>query len=306
MSPTPSKSLRPKRASPARFRVRAIGRSVTPLDDLYHWILVRPWWQFVVVVCTLFTALNVVFALLFFLQPDAISGAARGSFIDSFFFSVETMATIGYGEMTPATRYAHVIVFLEAMVGLLTTATITGVTFAKFARPTSLILFSDRLVVANRNRVPHLMFRLANFRHNQILDAQVRLLALRTERTEEGDVLRRPVEVPLVRDRTHLFALTWIVFHRIDETSLFYGDNAIDNLRAEGVELYISFSGYDETLGQTLHAGHTYRLDQIAWGHRFADVLTLRADGERFVDYRNFHTIEPALTLAVDDDPTPR
>jgi inward rectifier potassium channel len=186
----------------------------------------------------------------------------------------------------------------------LTTAAITGVTFAKFARPTSLILFSDRLVVANRNRVPHLMFRLANFRHNQILDAQVRLLALRTERTEEGDVLR-PVEVPLVRDSTHLFALTWVVFHRIDETSMFFGDHAIDHLRAENVELYVSFSGYDETLGQTIHAGHTYRLDQIFWDHRFADVLTLRADGERIVDYRKFHVIEPALGVP-DDDSTPR
>jgi hypothetical protein len=161
------------------------------------------------------------FAFTYLVRPGCIAGARAWNFEDAFFLSVQTLGTIGYGVMSPATRYGHIMVTLESIAGILTTALIIGITFARFAVPRAQILFSKHAVVAERDGVPHLMFRMANWRHNQILEAQLRVIVLITERTREGHEIRRPLELPLVRDRTAMFGLTWVVMHRIDEKSCF-------------------------------------------------------------------------------------
>ena len=291
-------------ARPVVPSVRSVGRPWEPQKDIYHFLLRRSWTGFFAFVTVGFLAANALFAGLYIAQPGGIANARPGSFEDAFFFSVQTMATIGYGAMSPTTRYTHLVVTLEALIGILSVALVTGITFSKFSRPTARIVFSERMVVTPRDGVPHLMFRIANWRENQVLEAQLRLVLLLTERTAEGEVLRRPFEVPLVRDRNALFSLTWLAMHRIDETSPFHGPGALEKLRALGAQLFVTLYGVDETVGQNIHARHRYELDDIVWGRRFRDLLSDMADGSRRLDYRVFHDLEDLPAAVPSQDTT--
>lgn len=272
---------------------RAIGKQDAPWEDFYHWVLFIRWPSFFFFVAGVFIVINLVFGFLYHLDPHGISGARPGSFEDAFYFSVQTMATIGYGGMSPATRYTHLLVTVEALLGIVTTALLTGITFAKFARPTARVLFAEKLVVGKRDGVPQLSMRMANFRGNNIAEAQLKFLVLRTVVTAEGERFRRPVEVPLVRSTTAVFTLSWTAFHTIDETSPFFGEAALQRLRDDGADLLVVLSGYDETLGQTIFARYRYRLDDIVWNARFADTIGVDEKGVRVIDYSRFHDVEP-------------
>ncbi len=280
-------------APPRMPPTRAIGLERHPFQDLYHSVLTSTWTQYFGGFAGAFLLTNALFACLYVAVPGCIANAERGSFYDAFFFSVQTMATIGYGAMSPATPYGHVVVTLEALVGMLGVAIVTGLTFAKFSRPTSRVIFTDKVLRATRNRVPHLMFRMGNARRNMVVEAQLRVILLVEDESEEGHVLRVPLELKLVRERTPLFALSWTAMHKIDETSPFYGDGAMDRLRAKKAEIYLSLLGYDETFAQSIHARFRYRLDDIVEGSRFVDVLTINADGSRVLDYSKFHGVVP-------------
>jgi inward rectifier potassium channel len=292
-APAAPKKIRytpPPRASVA---ARTQGQYVSLFEDVYHKVLAMPWWRFFAYVGAAWVGINLVFALVYAAMPGCVAGAAPGDLEDAFYFSVQTLATIGYGAMAPATRFGHVVVVCEALVGTLGVALVTGVTFAKFARPTARVLFASKAVVHMRDGVPHLVFRLANWRGNMVVEGQLRVLLLMRQTTREGDVIRMPVELPLVRDRTALFALTWVPMHRIDEKSPFWGGlEARDRLLADNAEIFLSFSGMDETLGQAIQARYRYRLDDIVYNARFVDVLTLEPDGTRIIDYALFHDVE--------------
>lgn len=280
----------PKRTAPA---MRTRGQDVPLFEDLYHKVLAMPWWRFFAYVGATWVGINLVFAIVYASKPGCVAGAAPGDLEDAFYFSVQTLATIGYGAMAPASRFGHVVVVCEALVGTLGVALVTGVTFAKFARPTARVLFGSKAVVHLRDGVPHLVFRLANWRGNMVVEGQLRVLLLVRQKTREGDVIRMPVELPLVRERTALFSLTWVPMHRIDEKSPFWGGlEARDRLAADGAELFLSFSGQDETLGQAIQARYRYSLDDVVYNARFVDVLTIEPDGTRIIDYAHFHELE--------------
>ena len=249
-------------------------------------------WRFFAYASAAWLGVNVAFrAALRGGAGGCVSNAAPG-LEDAFYFSVQTLATIGYGAMSPATRFGHAVVVLEALVGTLGVALVTGATFAKFARPTARVLFGAKAVVQTRDGVPHLVFRLANWRGNMVVEGQLRALVLRRQVTREGEVTRVPVDLPLVRDRTALFALTWVPMHRIDRGSPFWGPDALEILRQERAEIHLSFTGLDETIGQPIHARRIYALDDIVYNARFVDVLTIEPDGSRTIDYVTFHDIE--------------
>jgi inward rectifier potassium channel len=281
--------------------IRVLGHQWAPHQDAYHFVLTRTWGEFFALVAGVFIVVNTLFALLYMAQPGSIANAHDGSFEDMFYFSVQTLATIGYGAMAPATRYGHMVVVIEALTGMIGVALTTGLTFAKFARPTARVLFSKNIVLCPRDGVPHLMFRLANFRHNQIVEAQLRVMVVVMERTREGDTMRRQMELPLVRSNSPLFMLTWIAMHRIDEASPFHGEGALERLRAREAEIYLSVTGLDETIAQTIHARSRYALDDIVPNARFADVLTTLEDGTRLIDYRRFDEVEPLEPLATQE-----
>ncbi|MCB9567774.1 MAG: ATP-sensitive inward rectifier potassium channel 10 [Myxococcales bacterium] len=272
-------------------KIKVVGQAPDLFGDFYHSVLSRSWLRHLSIACGIFLGANALFALLYLLDPGCIANAEAGSFADAFFFSVQTMSTIGYGAMTPVTRFANILVTFEALFGTLLVAGLTGVTFAKLARPTAKVLFTRWLVIQPRDGVPHLMVRMANWRHNNVVEARLRMFTLRMERTREGDTIRVPVELELVRNQTAVFWMSWTAMHRIDERSPLYGPDALDRLRAEGSEIFLIFTGIDDTFSAAIHARHRYQIDDIVAGARFADILKVLPDGTRLIDYHKFHEV---------------
>ncbi len=269
-----------------------IGLERHRFTDLYHAFLEASWLAALAFVGVIFVVANVVFALLYLACGDCIAGARSGNLLDAFFFSVETIATIGYGQMVPRTALANVLVTVEAFCGLLGVALVTGLVFSKFARPTARVMFSKVAVIARRNGQPCLMFRMANERATRIAEAQVRVSLVRNEVTQEGERMRRFYDLQLERDHSPIFALSWTVVHPITEQSLLYGATP-ESLAAQGAELSVSVTGLDLTFAQTIHARHSYASADIIPDARFVNVFTPLADGTPQIDYRHFHEWVP-------------
>ncbi len=271
--------------------IKAVGQKLAPHEDFYHWVLTLSWRAFFGWMTVAYFLTNALFALAYLAVPGSVANV--NGYLDCFFFSVETFATIGYGVMAPQSRYAHVVVSFEALAGIVATALITGITFARLARPTAKVLFSQKAVVATRDGVPTLQFRMANWRRNQIAEAQLSAMILLTEVTKEGETMRRPTTLKLVRDKNPMFLLTWTALHPIDSDSpLFGGEAALERLREMKAEIFLTLTGLDETLAQTIHTRYRYQLDDIVYNARFADILSLTADGVRIIDFDKFHDID--------------
>jgi len=278
---------------------RALGREIVSigldrarLHDLYHVLLTMPWRHFFAAVLAGYLVVNALFAEGYLLLGDGILNARPGSFLDCFFFSVQTLATIGYGQMAPRTVGANLLVTVEALLGMVGLAVTTGLVFARFSRPTARVLFSRVAVVTVYDGVPSLMFRMANARGNQIVEARLRLSLLRNEKTAEGEPVRRVYDLGLRRSEQPLFALTWTAVHAIDERSPLYGRSPED-LEASLADVVVSLTGVDEGLAQTIYARHAYRASDLRFAARFADIL--RAEAERStIDFTRFHEVLPA------------
>ncbi len=260
--------------------------------DFYHLLLTLSWPKFLAFVGIGYVVLNVVFALAYLATGDGIEHARRGNFLDTFFFSVQTMATIGYGVMHPKTLSANVLVAIEALLGLLGVAMATGLMFARFSIGRARVLFSRVAVITPYNDMPTLMFRVANERENWILEAQIHLTLVRSEISTEGYEMRRFYDLPLVRSHSPLFSLSWTVMHTIDESSPLYGVTAAE-IAKDNMELLMIFTGLDETLSQTIHARHSFISGEIIWNMKFVDILSRTKDGRRCIDYSYFHDVIP-------------
>lgn len=260
---------------------RGIGR------DLYHFFLRAPWWVDLGVLSLVFVLANLVFAVAY----DLTGGVANAhDFADDFFYSVETMGTIGYGEMYPTTRAAHSLVTVEALAQVFLIAVTTGLVFAKFSIPRARVQFARHPTIGPYDGVPTLMFRIGNERDSRLLEAVIRVVLIRTEVNQEGVTLYRMYDLKLERDRSPALARSWTVLHRIDATSLLYGATP-ESLEKQEVELILTLSGTDELSVQKLHAQTRYEAKQIRWGARHADMLSERPDGKLRLDMRQFHEV---------------
>jgi inward rectifier potassium channel len=287
-----SRSPAPRKLVDPQLR-RTLVRTGAPrrvLGDAYHALLNAHWSVLLALFATYYVVANVLFALAYLAGGNDLAHAHAHSFADDFFFSVQTLATIGYGSMAPKTLYANVLVAIEAFVGVLGFALATGLFFAKFSRPTARVLFSKVAVVTARDGVPSLMLRLANERANQVVEAQVHVALALSETTTEGEQVRRFYDLALTRTRTPIFVLSWTVIHPITETSPLYGATQDSLLEREG-EVIVSVTGIDETFSQAIHARYSYLADEIIWGARFIDIMSQLPDGRRHIDYGRFHDI---------------
>ena len=275
-----------------RFQVSGMGAWYSYLRDPYHLALTISWSTFITFIVLLYLITNTLFALLYLLGGDCIQNAQPNSFLDKFFFSVQTLASIGYGYMYPTTPYANAIVTIEAMVGLMGIAILTGLAFARFSRPTARVMFSKVAVITPHQDISMLKFRTANQRRNQIIEAQLRVYLIRDEIMASGEFFRRIHDLKLIRHQSPTFALSWLVMHPIDESSPLYGMNA-ESLLATNASIIISLSGIDETVTQVVHARHTYGADEILWNQQFVDVIFHTPDGHRYIDYKYFHDVVP-------------
>lgn len=298
-SPVPSTRLVSRDGT---FDVVRAGVAHAPWRDAYHLLLTLPWPIFLGGMGLMYFLINALFALAYLAGGNGIENARPGSFADAFFFSVQTMASIGYGAMYPRTTYANILVVIEALLGLLALAIATGLMFARFARPTARVMFSNVAVIAPHNGLPTLMFRMANQRRNSILEAEIRLILVRNEQTQEGELMRRFQDLDLARSRNPIFALTWTAMHPITPNSPLYG-YSLEDLETIEAELIVTLVGLDETFGQTIHARHSYIPQEMLWDMRFVDLLAKTADGRRLVNYRVFHQVMP-LTDSIAARPT--
>ncbi len=274
-----------------RFQVVGAGAWYSYWRDPYHLMLTLPWSGFLAFIFFSYIATNALFALFYLAGGDCIMNARAGSFLDDFFFSVQTFASIGYGELYPKTLYANIIVTIESMIGLLGLAVLTGLAFARFSRPTARVMFSRVALVAPHEGVPALSFRAANQRRNQILEAQLRVHLMRDEILANGQFMRRIYDLKLVREQSPGFMLSWLALHLIDETSPLYGLTA-ESMIETNASIVVSLSGIDETVSQVMHARHTYTATEIAWNHQFVDIIRHSAEGDRYIDYNYFHEVE--------------
>ena len=276
-----------------RKDIHIIGVERGGLRDFYHWLLNIPWGPFYACVAGAYLSLNLLFASLYWLDPGGVANTRPHSFLDNFFFSVETISTIGYGVMTPKSLYANVVMTAEAFTGLGMVAIATGLIFSRVSRPTARVMFSRIAVVTPFDGVPALMFRAANQRGNQILEAEASVHLFGEVTTIEGHNMRRFEPLELVRSRQPMFALSWTLMHLIDETSPLFGATA-ESLLAGSAEIVVAVSGVDEIFAQRIYARHSYLPDEIIWNRQLADLFTTNEDGDRVVNYYNFHKlIEP-------------
>ena len=272
------------------FRVLAIGRKRQVWGDLYANMLAASWKRTIALVAVLYMIINMLFAGAYFAIGDGIEHARPGSFADAFFFSVQTLATIGYGGMAPRGLLANILVTVESMCGFAYYGVVTGLMFSKFSRPTARILFSDKAVIGLHDGKPHFMLRLANERDNRIVDASAKLTLMRDERSAEGTHMRRFYDLKLVRKEIPILRLTWTVMHCIDEHSPLYGMSA-QELEASEAEIIISINGMDETLSQNIQARHSYIADEILCSAAFEDILFRKDDYVLEVRYDRFHDV---------------
>lgn len=260
--------------------------------DLYHGLLTLSWPKFFILISLLYVITNSLFALAYLAGGNCIANARPGSFQDAFYFSVQTMATIGYGSMYPRTDYANTIVAIQAFFALWGVAMVTGLAFSRFSKPTARVIFSRVAAIAPFNGVQTLMYRTANQRFNQILEAQQRATLIRDEVTSDGDYMRRFYDLTLVRSQSPIFALTWTVMHVIDENSPLYKLSAKD-LSEQQAEIVITLTGIDETVSQTIHARHSFVASEILWNMKFVDIISRNPAGKLVVDYTCFHQVKP-------------
>ena len=225
------------------------------------------------------------------LAPGGVGNLRAGDFWNAVFFSVQTFGTIGYGYMFPRSFTADLIVTFETFAGLVYVALATGLVFARVSRPTARVAFSSVAVVHDFDGAPTLMFRAANRRANQILEAEVTVTLARDAETIEGIQIRRFEELKVRRARSPLFAYTWTIMHPIDHDSPLKGAGP-GSLGHDRVEIIVVLSGMDDRFAQRVHARHSYAASEILWGKRFVDVLSIRPDGRRAIDYRRFHEVE--------------
>ena len=302
---TDSESASPRRPRRPRARVRDVaGRRIIAeglernvWTDLYFNAMTMSWPAFVAALAAAFVALNFVFAVIYDLGDAPIANAREGSLADLFFFSVETTSTVGYGDMHPQTIYGHVVATAENFTGLLLLAMMTGLVFARFSRPRARILFAKNPVVTKHNGVTTLIFRMANARSNFITEATAKLWMLSPTVTEEGQRLIGFERLRLLRSENPTFALSWTLFHPIDEQSPLFGKDE-DGLAESMSNFVVSIAGFDETSGQIVRARDVFAAQDLRFGHEYLDFIWVDEHGMRHIDYAKIDAIRPVSAAA--------
>ncbi len=256
--------------------------------DISHRCMTASWPAFIGGAAMVFVAFNAFFAFFYWIGDQPISNVPGGAYIDYLYFSIETLSTAGYGDMHPQTHYGHFVATVELFTGIFSMSVMTGLVFARFSRPSARLLFAENPVISDHEGERTLMIRLANERHNIISNANARLWLFKNTISKEGQPFRRFYELPLSRNESPALALSWTLFHIIDETSPLYGFTAED-FEANNIALAVVVSGYDVVAAQTVHARKTYDHPDIRIGHRYAEILDTTEDGRLRVDYGRFH-----------------
>ena len=288
--PTTSQRIVPRDGG--RPALRRIGFRHRYWADLYHFLLRVSWPRLLGLMVLLYLGVNSLFACVYYFDAGGVENARPGSYADAFFFSVQTLATIGYGKMAPVSTLAHVTVATQALAGMMLIAVGTGLVFAKFSRPVARLQWSRVATIARRDGVPCLALRVANERASEIVEAQMRVAIAKSERTQEGESVRRFYDLPLQRSVNLIFPLTWTVIHTITPDSPLHGATTAE-LVAWRAEIVCSLTGIDGASSQTVHARFSYVPDEVRFDERFVVIISRDEDGGAVIDHRRFHDTHP-------------
>jgi inward rectifier potassium channel len=283
--------MKSKTTSHGQIKFQKLNAKTWEGRDAYHWLLTLTWPQFSACIFGLYLGINLIFSLCYQSRPGCIAGNESNSWADSFFFSVETLATVGYGHMYPETSFGHIIATLEIIVGMFGMAIVTGLIFIRFSRPVARIRFSESLVIAPFDGKPALMYRVANMRDQSMAEAEFRVIIMRNELTREGEVLRR--FYPLALQFDHLILLSAIVTirHIIDEQSPLYGVTVAD-MERDDYRLGVSIVCIDTVIPAPVQSSHVYSWKDIRVNHKFVEVYREIDSNAMAVDYSLIHSTE--------------
>jgi inward rectifier potassium channel len=270
--------------------IETLGLSQGFWTDLYHRAMTVHWPVFFGSAAVLFVTLNAVFGFLYWLGHEPIANAEGNGPLAYFYFSIETLATVGYGDMHPQTDYGHLIATVEIFTGMSFLAVMTGLIFARFSRPRARFVFASTAVISRHEGRQALMIRTANARHNTISRASARLWLIRAERSKEGDQLRRFYELKLDRSEHPMFVLSWMLFHIIDKESPLHEATASDLEEGDAL-LVLNVGGLDDSSAQQLYARHVYSWRDIRWRHRYKDITSVSPQGRFLLDYTRFNDV---------------
>ena len=277
------------------FNVARKGLGFFRSQNAYHWLLTISWVKFFLIVIAAYFVTNIAFAVGYMLcGPDALHGLEGYSidraFLEEFFFSVQTLATIGYGRLSPNNMAANVLVTFEALVGLLGFAMATGLLFSRFSRPSAKIIFSRNAVIAPFREGTALMFRIANERSSQLIEVRATVSLSRLE-SRDGGTVRKFYSLSLERENVVFFPLHWVIVHPIDESSPLYGVTK-ERFDESDAEILILLAGVDETFSQTVHARSSYKHREVEWGAKFADMFVPSDGGMMSIDLKKIDELQ--------------
>lgn len=274
------------------FNVHTKGLHNSLISDFYYRVMLATWPQFFIGAILVYLCINAGFALIYFIGGDMILNARPNSFIDAYIFSFQTSTTIGYGYLLPINGLTHAIVMVDVFSGLLFVAVLTGLVFARFAKPRASVLFSQQVLITQHCGKTTLLVRLANGRkRSTIVNCRVSAVLMMEDPDPESIFERRFVDLKLERDNIPIFALTWTLVHTIDEKSPLYGfDKA--TIESYGTILIITLDGIEDVFAQTVHTNHIYEAQHFLFNKRFASILSQHKDGRRMIDYTRFHDVE--------------
>ena len=287
-SPTPPPTIKNSRT----FNVHTMGLDGSLMSDFYYRVMLASWPQFFIGAILIYLCINAGFALVYFFGDNMIINARPNSFIDAYIFSFQTSTTIGYGYLLPKNGITHVIVMVDVFSGLLFVAVLTGLVFARLAKPKARVLFSQQVVITQHRGQTTLLVRLANGRkRSSIINCHVSAVLMMEDRDPESMFERHFIDMHLQRNNVPIFALTWTLVHTIDAQSPLYGlDKAA--IESYGTILIITLDGIEDVFAQTVHTNYIYEAQHFLFNKRFSNILTRHSSGSRMIDYTRFDEVE--------------
>src|SRR5438270_6900742 len=289
--------LRPRRSRGVSLRSGQVefvkvNTDAWKLRDVYRWLLGLRWPQFAGFVAAVYVGLNLLFAVLYSIDPNSVAGRTSTNwFFDCFFFSVQTLATVGYGHMYPQTLYGHLVSTFEIMTGIFLIAVMTGLIFVRFARPIARVVFSRSMVVAPLNGKPTLMVRVGNENHHSMVEAKFRIMYTRDQQLAEGGDFRYFHDLKLHFDQLTVFPAALTLRHEINEKSPL-GGATLESLEAERALYFVSVVGIDPVIATEVQTQTDYSWRELRFGHRFVEIYA-QEEGRLTVDYGRLHDTEP-------------